>query len=74
MEGGKYFTEGSNNSRRGVNNSRGHSPFQVLDASAIEGFRGLAGESSSIYSCIQIYKARRGVNNSRRGKIIHGGG
>ena len=36
---------------------KGHSPFQVLDASAIEGFRGLAGESSSIYSCIQIYKA-----------------
>ena len=35
----------------------GHSPFQVLDASAIEGIRGLAGESSSIYSCIQIYKA-----------------
>ena len=34
-----------------------HSPFQVLDASAIEGIRGLAGESSSIYSCIQIYKA-----------------
>ena len=32
-------------------------PFQVLDASAIEGIRGLAGESSSIYSCIQIYKA-----------------
>ena len=36
---------------------KGHSPFQVLDASAIERFRGLAGESSSIYSCIQIYKA-----------------
>ena len=36
---------------------RRHSPFQVLDASAIEGIRGLAGESSSIYSCIQIYKA-----------------
>ena len=35
----------------------GHSPFQVLDASAIAGIRGLAGESSSIYSCIQIYKA-----------------
>ena len=35
----------------------GHLPFQVLDASAIEGIRGLAGESSSIYSCIQIYKA-----------------
>ena len=34
---------------------RRHSPFQVLDASAIEGIRGLAGESSSIYSCIQIY-------------------
>ena len=34
-----------------------HSPFQVLDASAIEGIRGLAGESSSIYSCIHIYKA-----------------
>ena len=34
-----------------------HSPFQVLDASAIEGIRGLAGESSSIYRCIQIYKA-----------------
>ena len=32
-------------------------PFQVLDASAIEGIRGLVGESSSIYSCIQIYKA-----------------
>ena len=25
-----------------------HFPFQVLDASAIEGIRGLAGESSSI--------------------------
>ena len=36
---------------------RRHSPFQVLDASAIEGIGGLAGESSSIYSCIQIYKA-----------------
>ena len=36
---------------------RRHLPFQVLDASAIEGIRGLAGESSSIYSCIQIYKA-----------------
>ena len=34
-----------------------HSPFQVLDASAIEGIRGLVVESSSIYSCIQIYKA-----------------
>ena len=34
-----------------------HLPFQVLDASAIEGIRGLVGESSSIYSCIQIYKA-----------------
>ena len=32
-------------------------PFQVLGASAIEGIRGLAGESSSKYSCIQIYKA-----------------
>ena len=42
---------------RGVLEERRHSPFQVLDASAIEGFRGLAGESSSIYSCIQIYKA-----------------
>ena len=31
--------------------------MQVLDASAIEGIRGLVGESSSIYSCIQIYKA-----------------
>ena len=30
----------------------GHLPFQVLDASAIEGIRGLVGESSSIYSCI----------------------
>ena len=36
---------------------RRHLPFQVLDASAIEGIRGLVGESSSIYSCIQIYKA-----------------
>ena len=36
---------------------RRHSPFQVLDASAIEGIRGLAGESSSIHSCIQICKA-----------------
>ena len=53
---------------------RRHSPFQVLDASAIEGIRGLAGESSSIYSCIQIYKAltplpppseRRGVWNPK---------
>ena len=35
----------------------GHLPFQVLDASAIEGIRGLVGESSSIYICIQIYKA-----------------
>ena len=34
-----------------------HLPFQVLDASAIEGIRGLVGESTSIYSCIQIYKA-----------------
>ena len=42
---------------RDVLEERRHSPFQVLDASAIEGFRGLAGESSSIYSCIQIYKA-----------------
>ena len=42
---------------RNVLEEFGHSPFQVLDASAIEGFRGLAGESSSIYSCIQIYKA-----------------
>ena len=32
-------------------------PFRVLDASAIEGIRGLAGDSSSLYSCIQIYKA-----------------
>ena len=43
--------------RRDVLEKRRHSPFQVLDASAIEGIRGLAGESSSIYSCIQIYKA-----------------
>ena len=42
---------------RDVFEERGHLPFQVLDASAIEGIRGLAGESSSIYSCIQIYKA-----------------
>ena len=42
---------------RDVSEERRHSPFQVLDASAIEGIRGLAGESSSIYSCIQIYKA-----------------
>ena len=42
---------------RDVLEERRHSPFQVLDASAIEGIRGLAGESSSIYSCIQIYKA-----------------
>ena len=41
-----------------------HSPFQVLDASAIEGIRGLAGESSSIYSCIQ---------NIRRGEGSEGG-
>ena len=34
-----------------------HLPFQVLDANAIEGIRGLAGESSSIYSYIRIYKA-----------------
>ena len=32
---------------RGVLEERGHSPFQVLDASAIEGIRGLADESSS---------------------------
>ena len=38
----------------------GHLPFQVLDASAIEGIRGLAGESLSIYSCIQIYIRRGG--------------
>ena len=36
---------------------RRHLPFQVLDASAIEGIRGLVGESSSFYSCIQICKA-----------------
>ena len=42
---------------RDVLEERGHSPFQVLDTSAIEGIRGLAGESSSTYSCIQIYKA-----------------
>ena len=42
---------------RHVLEERRHLPFQVLDASAIEGIRGLAGESSSIYSCIQIYKA-----------------
>ena len=42
---------------RDVLEERRHSPFQVLDASAIEGIRGLASESSSIYSCIQIYKA-----------------
>ena len=42
---------------RDVLEERRHSPFQVLDASAMEGIRGLAGESSSIYSCIQIYKA-----------------
>ena len=42
---------------RDVLEEGGHSPFQVLDASAIEGIRGLAAESSSIYSCIQIYKA-----------------
>ena len=35
---------------------KGHLPFQILDASAIKGIRGLAGESSSIYNCIQIYK------------------
>ena len=34
-----------------------HLPFQVLDASAIEGIRGLAGESSSMYSCLEMYKA-----------------
>ena len=43
--------------RRAATINIGHLPFQVLDASAIEGIRGLAGESSSIYSCIQIYKA-----------------
>ena len=48
--------EASGRGRMLLNGSR-HSPFQVLDASAIEGFRGLAGESSSIYNCIQIYKA-----------------
>ena len=42
---------------RDVLAERRHLPFQVLDASAIEGIRGLAGESSSIYSCIQIYQA-----------------
>ena len=42
---------------RDVLEERRHLPFQVLDASAIEGIRGLAGESSSKYSCIQIYKA-----------------
>ena len=42
---------------RDVLEKGGHLPFQVLDASAIEGIRGLVGESSSIYICIQIYKA-----------------
>ena len=42
---------------RDVLEGGGHLPFQVLDASAIEGFRGLVGESASIYSRIQIYKA-----------------
>ena len=32
-----------------------HLPFQVLDASAIEGIRGLAGESSSIYTAVYRY-------------------
>ena len=39
-------------SRRELVEERRH-----LDASATEGRRGLVGESSSIYSCIQIYKA-----------------
>ena len=44
-------------SAREVLEGGGHLPFQVLDASAMEGIRGLAGESSSIYSCIQIFQA-----------------
>ena len=44
-------------SNMGAKQQPRHSPFQVPDASGIEGIRGLAGESSSIYSCIQIYKA-----------------
>ena len=43
--------------RRDVLEERRHSPFQVLDASAIEGIRGLVGESASKYSGTQIYKA-----------------
>ena len=50
-------TVGRARPNRDVLEERRHSPFQVLDASAIEGIRGLVGESSSIYSCIQIYKA-----------------
>ena len=55
MGGGGLST--SKGAGRDVSEERRHLPFQVLDASAIEGIRGLAGESSSIYSCIQIYKA-----------------
>ena len=72
---------------RDVLEERRHSPFQVLDASAIEGIRRLAGESSSIYSCIQIYKALtppappayRGATEGlleerREGRGLRGGG
>ena len=54
---GRPNHRGEGGGGRDVLEEGGHSPFQVLDASAIEGIRGLAGERSSIYSCIQIYKA-----------------
>ena len=42
---------------RDVLEERRHLPFRVLDASAIEGIRGLVGESSYIDNCIHICKA-----------------
>ena len=54
---------------RDVWEERRHLPFQVLDASAIGGIGGLAGEGSSMYSCIQIYirplEERRGGGGCR---------
>ena len=61
-EGGKQFTEGytegSNYSRRGVNNSQ--------RGERIHGGVKQFTEGSN--------NSRRGVNNSRRAEIIHGGG
>ena len=59
---------------RDVLEGGGHLPFQVLDGSAIEWIRGLAGESSSIYSCIQIYKGPRAQGRGRGRDVLEGGG